>query len=328
MTHKPPAPPPRFSVVIPLYNKAETTERAVRSVLSQSLAELELIVVDDGSEDHGAESLLAIRDPRLTVMSQPNRGVSVARNVGVDAATASYVCFLDADDAWSPRFLEHIDRLITACPDAAMFCARYSFVTREGDISLGTIDLAHDHVGTVDDFFRTYRKSRSFINSSNVCIRKDVFDVVGKFPEGEPIGEDVYMWLRIAEVYEVAYDATILVTIFHDAPNRTDQRLRMRVPFHLKYYLGSDRHKPIREDLMRFLVSHCRIYAAAGLQQGDRQIGKNLASLLWPHSKFSALQCLAIASFPRSVAHLLRSMRQRRRVANAHSGTVRYPGDQ
>ena len=87
-----------ISVVIPLYNKAETISRCLKSVLSQSYKNFECVVVDDGSTDNGAEIVNSFKDSRIKYYFKKNGGVSSARNYGVKCALADSIVFLDADD--------------------------------------------------------------------------------------------------------------------------------------------------------------------------------------------------------------------------------------
>jgi glycosyltransferase involved in cell wall biosynthesis len=96
---------PRVSVVIPLYNKAASVLAAVGSVLRQS-ADLELIVVDDGSTDSSVSVVAGIGDRRIRLLAQANAGPGAARNRGLGEALGEYVAFLDADDEWEPEFLQ------------------------------------------------------------------------------------------------------------------------------------------------------------------------------------------------------------------------------
>lgn len=117
---------PVVSVVIPLYNKASYVQRALESVLAQSVSDLEIIVVDDGSSDDGLAVVERFRDARLRVIRQTNAGPGAARNRGLAEARSDYVAFLDADDQWMPDFLEDgvstLDRHPAA---AAVSCGWY-----------------------------------------------------------------------------------------------------------------------------------------------------------------------------------------------------------
>lgn len=99
---------PAISVIIPLYNKAVVVEQSIRSVLTQSFHNLELIVVDDGSTDGSAEIVAKIEDERLKLIQQENGGPGKARNTGVTHARGEWILFLDADDELLPNALEHL----------------------------------------------------------------------------------------------------------------------------------------------------------------------------------------------------------------------------
>lgn len=101
----------RVSVVLPAYNRAATIERAVRSVLDQTVPVDEVIVVDDASTDATAAivEVLAVRDPRVVLLRQPrNAGANAARNAGLDRATGDLIAFQDSDDVWVPDFVERL----------------------------------------------------------------------------------------------------------------------------------------------------------------------------------------------------------------------------
>ena len=103
-------PSPEVSVIIPAYNLEGYLDTCLQSVLAQTLGNFEAIVVDDGSTD-GTPGLLrryAERDPRIIVVSTPNRGVARARETGIARAQGKYIAFLDGDDFWEPRMLEEM----------------------------------------------------------------------------------------------------------------------------------------------------------------------------------------------------------------------------
>lgn len=89
----------KYSVVIPLYNKEHYIAGTLRSVLTQTFPDYEVIVVDDGSTDHSLQACKEVRSDKIRVVQQVNQGVSAARNKGIELAAGEYICFLDADDA-------------------------------------------------------------------------------------------------------------------------------------------------------------------------------------------------------------------------------------
>lgn len=97
---------PAVSIVVPLYNKAAYVAETIRSVLAQTYADWEMLIVDNGSTDGGADLARAFDDPRLRVVVSPRRGPGAARNYGVGLAQGEWVQFLDADDQLAPDQLE------------------------------------------------------------------------------------------------------------------------------------------------------------------------------------------------------------------------------
>ena len=103
---------PFFTVIIPTFNRAEFIKRAVDSVLMQAFKDYEIIVVDDGSTDETLEILRDIKDKRIKIVAQSNRGVAHARNQGIKAAQAEWMCFLDSDDEFLPSKLNSLKTAI------------------------------------------------------------------------------------------------------------------------------------------------------------------------------------------------------------------------
>ena len=103
---------PFFSVVVPVHNRAQLLGNALGSVLAQTCQDFEVVVVDDGSTDNPKGIVAALADPRIRFFSQDNRGASVARNAGIDAARGRFIAFLDSDDVFLPHHLETMKRLL------------------------------------------------------------------------------------------------------------------------------------------------------------------------------------------------------------------------
>lgn len=199
----------RFSVIIPLFNKAPYVAKAIESVLAQTFSGYELIVVDDGSKDNSAEiaSQTIASHSNCRVLAQVNAGVSVARNNGVAASTGDYLCFLDADDWWEPDFLEEMSKLIVDFPGAGIYGTNYTIVnetkrkTRVADIG---VEKGFEE-GCIN-YCKAYAKTMYMpLWTGAVCIPRRVFDEMNGFPKGIKLGEDFLLWIRIALKYEVAF---------------------------------------------------------------------------------------------------------------------------
>lgn len=119
-----------FTVVIPLYNKQFQILKTINSVLCQTLQDLEIIVVDDGSTDDSVSKVKGVRDERIRIVQQKNGGPSKARNTGVENANGDWILFLDADDELLPDALETFSGLISEYPSEKCFaCNFYIFDT-------------------------------------------------------------------------------------------------------------------------------------------------------------------------------------------------------
>ena len=117
-----PSRPPRVSIILPTYNRAESVGEAIASALLQEYADLEVVLVDDGSTD-GTLDMVRRRfgnDARLRTFRQPNGGCARARNAGLDLATGELIAFLDSDDVYRPGFVAAQVARLSAAPDAAM----------------------------------------------------------------------------------------------------------------------------------------------------------------------------------------------------------------
>jgi glycosyltransferase involved in cell wall biosynthesis len=207
---------PLVSVIIPLFNGAAYIQRSVGSVLTQTFADFELIVVDDGSTDNGAELAIESGDPRIKVIRQQNQGVSAARNRGVREGRSKYVAFLDADDEWTPDFLGAVVRLSAIYPNAGIFAAGYRLVFPKGPSVAITAEEGTRKATAIliEDYFYRSQGTASLIHSSGVMVPRSVLDEVGGFLVGEHHGEDLEMWARIALRYPIAYDTRVLFS-FH-----------------------------------------------------------------------------------------------------------------
>ena len=204
-----------FSVIIPLYNKAAYIERAIQSVLSQTFQEFELIVVDDGSTDDSSTQLsvisqqLSVAAPeiykKIKVIQQQNQGVSTARNNGVKLAKYDYIAFLDADDSWEPTYMEEMNGLIAAYPNAGIYGSSY-FIVKNGKKRIAPIGVEKDSDRGLINYCQVYSKTLCMpLWTGATIIRKSIFDLENGFNPRLKLGEDFDLWIRVAIKHPVAF---------------------------------------------------------------------------------------------------------------------------
>jgi len=194
-----------ISVVIPLYNKEAFIAETIGSVLAQTFTEFEIIVVNDGSTDASLAKVMAIADPRVKVISIENAGVSVARNMGIDAAQTDWVSFLDGDDWWGPTFLEETVKAISTYPEHKLFASGRSRVFKQVVDRYEHEFLPPDGETAPVNYFEVISKFLPVINASNAVIHKSLFATAGYFRAGQRKHEDHDLWMRLGVGQEVIF---------------------------------------------------------------------------------------------------------------------------
>lgn len=194
---------------MPLYNKAPYVAKAIGSVLSQTFADFELIIVDDGSKDDSARMAEKAIEGHgnCRLLRQENAGVSVARNNGVSLSQGDYLCFLDADDWWEPTFLEEMSRLVDALPEAGIYGTNYTIVNEtRHKTRVASVGVEEGFVQGYINYCRVYAKTMYMpLWTGAVCIPRQVFNAVGGFKPQLKMGEDFDLWIRIALKHKVAF---------------------------------------------------------------------------------------------------------------------------
>jgi len=202
---------PAVTVVIPLYQKGGSVLAAVRSVLSQRFADLELLVVDDGSTDEGPALVAQVSDPRLRLLRQPNEGPGAARNRGLAGARGALIAFLDADDEWDPEFLELGVAALTRAPECAAWVAgraegpaRRIRTARDRRMGLTGRWRASSEVSP-----RRLKYYVDFCHSSCILARRSAVERYGGYYAADRCvyGEDSYLWLQLVLNHPLAIDA-------------------------------------------------------------------------------------------------------------------------
>ena len=187
---------PLISVIIAVYNGEHTIRHAVASVLEQTVSDLELIVVDDGSTDATNAVLATIADPRLRCLTQVNSGAGTARNAGLAIARGTYIAFLDDDDRWLPQKLAADLAVFEALDDpVAMVYGGYYAVNDDG-VTLHRSKI-HSYFGHIFDV--TLRRE-NFLIPSVTAYHRTIFDTLGGFCAGR-LHEDQEFMLRATQRY-------------------------------------------------------------------------------------------------------------------------------
>jgi len=213
-----------FSIIIPLYNKAEYIDRAILSVLNQTYQNFELIVVNDGSTDNSIQEVNRFTDNRISLIDQINQGVSVARNNGINKAIYKYIAVLDADDSWEASFLLELNNLINLFPDAGLYGLNSFYHYENGKVSSQNYDWLFNGKknGIINDFFMLFSKlGKSPFPNSGTCFPIEVFRELGGYHAGIKITEDSDFWCRIALTRKVAFHINPLVNYYLETPNNT-----------------------------------------------------------------------------------------------------------
>ena len=241
----------RFSIIIPLYNKAPYVRHTLESIAAQTFRDYEVIVVDDGSTDN---SLAEVKefveriddrwiddrctsiddrkiDNRWTIITQENAGVAAARNNGVAASKGEYVCFLDADDWWEPTFLEEMDRLIHEYPDAGLYATNYVYY-KPGKTHVA-LNIERGYINYPEAYMHSVAMP---IWTGAACMSRKVFDEMGGFPKGIKLGEDFLLWAKTALHYKVAFCEKALAYYNNDVPVRLRATRNLHAPeYHMLF---------------------------------------------------------------------------------------------
>ena len=223
---------PKYSVIVPLYNKAPYVRKALESVMSQTYRNFELIIVDDGSTDNSGaicEDFLNSFTPSFlhSLILQANSGVAAARNNGVATSHGEFLCFLDADDWWKPTFLEEMDKLIAEYPEAGVYCTNYIYY-KPGKTHVA-LNLSRGYM----NYPEAYLNSKQMpIWTGATCMPRRVFDEMGGFPVGIKLGEDFLLWAKTALHYKVAFCEKPLAYYNNDVPASLRATRNLHKPEH------------------------------------------------------------------------------------------------
>ncbi len=235
---------PEISVIVPYYNENfEIFKVCIDSIIDQNFKDFEVIIVDDGSKPENAKQLskIEISDPRITVISQNNQGVSAARNKGTEIARGKYIVYVDADDLLPPYFFEEAYKIAEEKQTDILYGFLHKTVN-ENDIPSKD---EHPKIISADrDWLMKYTLAYLYQNGEKRfgrgpiarLIRSDLAKST-KFPVGVPLGEDVLWNIEIMNKAASYYlvDQVWYIYIFREqsATSKFDPEIEKRVlPFY------------------------------------------------------------------------------------------------
>jgi glycosyltransferase involved in cell wall biosynthesis len=278
------------SVVIPFFNRQRTLARAIDSVIAQTYANWELILVDDGSDDGSAEvarKYQQLHPGRIRVLRQENAGPGVARNTGIGAARGAFVGILDSDDQWKPTFVEAVMAAFAAAPEIDWIYVNVQRMDEDGRVLVPSVfdddrsepfrALATRRIGQLeaidDPAFLETAILATVKEGANTIVRRKVFDVV-KYHPVLRFGEDRVLTISaIAAGIRFGYIDQVLMTKFHHGGNvsvfddaKTDKALRAQADLirgleHVRRVipLGARERGALRKRLSAFYFEYARL---------------------------------------------------------------------
>ena len=270
---------PLVSVITPTFNRADYLPFAVESVLSQSVSDFELIVIDDGSTDGTAELMERyLADSRIRYLKQENQGQSVARNRGIAEARGQFICFLDSDNAWVSTKLENSLKAFEEHPEADIVYG--DFITIDGEGHEHGVNRMARYSGRI-----TPQLLRdNFVSMNTTMTRKRCFDEMGGFDSADRLAEDYGLWLRFSTRYQFLYVPAVL-GYYRVMENQisSDKESRFRaneqlVQSFLKAYPSAVTRGEARRGLSYFFIRKGRYeYSSGQRRQAFRSLLRSLS---------------------------------------------------
>jgi glycosyltransferase involved in cell wall biosynthesis len=213
---------PQATVIIPAFDAASTVGETLDSVVAQTLANYQVVVVDDGSTDGTPDVVAARRDPRMEIVRTEHRGVAHARNVGSARARGEIVAFLDADDLWLPDTLATQVSFLTEQPDVGVVFGDCRFLAPDGPLTRTLAESVHQPARpTLRDLLITRP-----VPLSTVAIRLSVLRALGGFDASLESCEDYDLWYRALARQMVLASAGRVLAVIRIRPDGLSASLK------------------------------------------------------------------------------------------------------
>lgn len=208
---------PKVSVIMPVYNAEKTLTESVESVLAQTLENIELVIVDDGSDDSSIDILKSFSDKRIKLFHQENKGASAARNLGIKNSSADVITFLDADDLWHKDRLKHdYEIFVNSGFEQKVLLSDFYMINSLNEIV--HLPKQRDFNGLLRDveFFHPF-----FFNPGASMMNKSVIEKIGYFKEDTHHHEDYDFALRLIDEFPFIYSTEKLFYYRYDMDSKS-----------------------------------------------------------------------------------------------------------
>ncbi len=258
------------SVIIPTYNRAHVLARALDSVLAQDYSPLEVIVVNDGSTDT-TQDFLARYQGLIRVLTQPNAGVSAARNLGIRNSRGRFIALLDSDDAWTPDKLSLQMAFFGNRPDA-LICQTEETWIRDGR----RVNPKIKHKKPSGLIF-TPSLALCLVSPSAVMMRRKFFDIKGYFDEDFPVCEDYDLWLRVSwdtPIYLIDTPCTVKYGGHDDQLSASHSQDRYRIQSIVNLIREDLLDRDQKKSALKVLIKKCRVYGNGCLKRNKTKEGE------------------------------------------------------
>ena len=275
---------PKVSVIIPTYNRSTLVKEAVNCVLNQTLKDLEMIVVDDGSTDDTRTVVQSIMDDRIKYFYKENGGVSSARNLGLKKVQGQFICFLDSDDLWPNNFLQTMTANLQNNPQyGAAYCIR-TLLFEDGSTKPSYQKEFFFSGQVTAQLFQ-----KTFIQTSTICFKRETLEDIF-FDESLASGEDVDVWLKASTRTKFLFVPDIQIIYRQQSLSATtgfDSKYcnRLRVLERFYFRLGGNKYIP-RKIAMRKLSYAYRSAAKKALNASCRKAAIELTKTALQYQKW------------------------------------------
>lgn len=193
---------PLVSIIFPTYNREHIIDRAIESVLNQTYNNIELIIVDDASDDNTEAVVKSFNDKRIMyIRHNRNKGCASARNTGINAAKGRYIAFQDDDDVWVRDKLEkQMEVMLNVSPQVGVVYSPFKRIKNNRQFI-----IPDNSISNKEGYILRQLLTGNFINLQVALVKKECFDTIGLFDEELLSLSDWDLWIRIAKHYEFAF---------------------------------------------------------------------------------------------------------------------------